>query len=70
MRLMNGQQGEAIGYPDDSLRVKVEVGPVDLVKPPEQVFRSSVDVVTARVVGEIIAQRRSCKLELEEIDLV
>ncbi len=53
-----------------SLRVEVKVCPIDLVEPPQQVFGSSVNVVTARVVWEVIAERRARKLELEEIDFV
>ncbi len=40
----------------DLLWIKVQVCPVDLVKPPEQVLCGLVDVVPARVVGEVVSQ--------------
>ncbi len=43
---------------------------IDLVESPKQVLRSTIDVVTARVVWEVVAQRRLCKLCAEEIDFV
>jgi hypothetical protein len=39
------------------LRVEVEVCSVDLVESPEQIFGSSVDVISSRVIREIVAQR-------------
>jgi hypothetical protein len=46
------------------------VRPVDLVESPEQVLCSAIDVVTAGVIGEVVAQWGSRKLRLEEIDFV
>lgn len=43
---------------------------IDLVKPPKKIFRSSVDVVSSRVIWEVIAERRPSKLLPEQIDLV
>lgn len=40
------------------LRIQVQVCPVDLVKAPEQILGSLVDVVAARIVGEVIPKRR------------
>lgn len=40
----------------DLLRIKVKVRPVDLVEPPQQIFRCSIHIVAARIVGEIIPQ--------------
>ena len=44
--------------------------PVDLIKPPEQVFCSTVDIIASRVVGEIVAQRRPGEFCLEQVDFV
>jgi hypothetical protein len=43
---------------------------IDLVESPEQVLGSAVDIVAARVVGEVVAQWGSRKLRFKEIDLV
>lgn len=37
-----------------SLRVEIEVRAIDLVEPPEQVFGRTIDVVAARVIGEVV----------------
>lgn len=52
------------------LRIEVEICTVDLIESPEQVFGRSIHIIATRVVGEVVAERRSCELELEEIDLV
>ena len=52
------------------LGIQVEVGPVDLVEPPEEVLRCPVDIVSARIVREVVAERRSTQLLPEKIDLV
>jgi hypothetical protein len=44
----------------DILRIQVEMCAIDLVESPEQVLGGAVDIVAARVVGEVVAQRRSC----------
>ena len=44
--------------------------PIHLVEPPEQIFCSAVDVVAARIVGEVVAEWTSCEFGFEEIDLV
>ena len=44
--------------------------PIDLVESPQEILRCSVDVVTARVIREVIAQGRLGKFRSEEIDLV
>lgn len=41
------------------LRVQIEMRPIDLVEPPEQVFGGAVYVVAPRIVGEVVAQRRT-----------
>lgn len=43
---------------------------VDLIKSPEQILRCSIDVVTARVVWEVVAERRFGELRAEEVDFV
>ena len=43
---------------------------VDLVEAPQKIFGSSINVVAARVVWEVLPQRRSSKLDLEKIDFV
>jgi hypothetical protein len=44
--------------------------PVDLVESPEQVFGSAVYVVSTRVIGEVVGERRLAQLLPEQIDLV
>jgi len=46
------------------------VGPVDLVEPPQEVLGGTVDIVTARVIGEVVRQRTSRELDFEQIHLV
>ena len=43
---------------------------VDLIEPPEQILGGSVDVISTRIIGEIVAQGRSSKLLPEQINLV
>ena len=43
---------------------------IDLVESPEQILCRTVDVVTARVVRKVIAERRPRKFRLEQIDLI
>ncbi len=43
---------------------------IDLVKSPKQVLRSSINVISTRVVWEVISQRRSIQLLFKQIDLV
>lgn len=38
------------------LRIKVKMRPVDLIEPPQQIFRCSIHIVAARIVREIIPQ--------------
>jgi len=52
------------------LRVEVQVSPVDLVKSPEQILGSLVNIVSTRIVWEIVAERGPTKLLLEDINLV
>lgn len=52
------------------LRIKVEVGPIDLIETPQQIFRRSIDIIASRVVGKIIPQRRSTQFLFEEIHFV
>jgi len=44
--------------------------PVHLVESPKQVFGGFLNIVAARIVGEVVAQWRATKLLLEDIDLV
>lgn len=44
--------------------------PVDLVEPPQEILGGLVDVATARVVGEVVAEGRPGQLMLEDVDLV
>lgn len=39
------------------LRVEIQVCPVYLIKSPQQIFGRTVDVVTTRVIWEIVAER-------------
>lgn len=41
----------------DLLGIQVEVRAVDLVEPPKEVFGSTIDIVTSRVVRKIVTQR-------------
>lgn len=43
---------------------------IDLVEPPQQVFGRTVHIVTTRIVGEEIAERRTSQFVLEKIDFV
>lgn len=52
------------------LRIQIEVCPIHLVESPQEVLRRPVDVVTTRVVREVIAQGRFRKFRSEEIDFV
>jgi len=52
------------------LRVEIEMCAIDLVESPEQVFGCAVDVVTARVVREVVHQRRLAQLLSEQVDFV
>ena len=54
----------------NSLRVEIEMCPVHLVEPPEQIFCSAIHVVTTRVIGEVVGQRRLAQLLPEQIDFV
>lgn len=40
----------------DLLRIKVKMRPIDLVESPQQIFRCSIHIVAAGIVGEIISQ--------------
>lgn len=44
--------------------------PVDLIKPPQKIFRSSVHIVAAGIVWEVVDQWGAAKLLLEQIDLI
>ena len=46
------------------------MGPVNLVESPQQILRRSINIISTRVVREVVAQRRAAKLLLEKIDLV
>lgn len=46
------------------------MGPVDLVKAPEEVLGGAVDIVPTRVVWEVVAQGRAAELLSEKVDLV
>lgn len=52
------------------LWIEIEVRSIDLVKPPEQILGRAIHVITARIVGEVIAQRRTRKLLAEQVDFV
>lgn len=52
------------------LRIQVEVGPVDLIESPQKVLGGTVDIVSTRVIGEVVGQRTSCKFDFEQIHLV
>lgn len=38
------------------LRIKVKMGPVDLVESPQQIFCCSIHIIAARIIGEVIPQ--------------
>jgi len=46
------------------------MGAVDLVEAPEQVLGGLIDVVSARVVREVVAERGPAKLLLEDVYLI
>ena len=46
------------------------MGPVDLVESPEQILCGTIHVVAARVVGEVVGERRLAQLLPKQIDLV
>lgn len=52
------------------LWIKIQVGPVDLVKPPEQVLGRLPDIVPPGVVREVVAQWRPSELLPEDVDFV
>lgn len=52
------------------LRVKIKMRSVDLVEPPQQIFRCPIHIVAARIVREIISQGWTTKLLFEEVDLI
>lgn len=54
----------------DLLRIQVQMCSVDLIEAPEQVLCSLVDIISTRIIGEIVAQGRSGQLLLENIDLI
>lgn len=43
---------------------------IHLIEAPKKVFSSTIDIVAARVVREIIAQRGARKFEAEQINFV
>jgi hypothetical protein len=47
-----------------------QVRTINLVKPPEKILGSAVDVVSARVVWKVVGEWRATELLLEKIDLV
>ena len=44
--------------------------PIHLIKSPQQILGRSVDIVAARIIGEVIPKRRLPQLGSEEIDFV
>ena len=52
------------------LRIEVQVCAIDLIKPPEEIFGSSVGIVASRIVGEVAAEWRPSELRFEQIDFV
>lgn len=54
----------------DLLRIKVKMRSVDLVEPPQQIFRCPIHIVAARIVREIIPQGWTTKLLFEQVDLI
>ena len=44
--------------------------PIHLIESPQQVLRSAVDIVPARVVWKVVAKWRSRQLRFEQVDLV
>lgn len=54
----------------DLLRVEVKVRSIHLVKSPEKVFRGAINVVSTRIIWEVVAKRRPTKLLSEKVDFV
>lgn len=54
----------------NSLGIKIQMSPVDLVEPPQKIFGGAIDVVAAQIIGKVIAQRRPREFLAEQIDLV
>ena len=46
------------------------MSPINLIESPQQILRRSVNIISSRVIREVVAQRRAAKLLLEKIDLV
>lgn len=44
--------------------------PIDLIESPQQILRRSVNIISSRVIREVVSQRRAAKLLLKKIDLV
>jgi hypothetical protein len=55
---------------DDLLRIEIEVSPINLVESPEKIFCSTVNIIAARIIREVIAQRGSAKLRFKQVDFV
>lgn len=41
---------------EDLLGIKVQMGSIDLIEPPEQIFRGPVEIIATGIVGKIVAQ--------------
>jgi hypothetical protein len=52
------------------LRIEVQVCSIDLIESPQQVLCCSIDIVSARIIREVVSQWRSSELLLEQIDFV
>lgn len=44
--------------------------PIHLIEPPQEILRSTINVVAARIIREVVAQWRSGQLLFEKVDLV
>jgi hypothetical protein len=62
--------GDKVGESCHLLWVQVQVGAIDLVESPEEVFGCAINIVAARVIGEVVAQGGASQFLLEQIDLV
>jgi hypothetical protein len=54
----------------DILRIEVQVGPINLVESPQEIFGRPVDIVSAGIVGKVVGKWAPGQLHLEQIDLV
>lgn len=58
------------GGEGNALRIEVEMGAINEVESPEEVFGGAIRIGSARVIREVLAEWRTLQLLHEQIDLV